>query len=154
MMELMVNMYYGGRMSALTNSGLIDMRKVIKHALRVTMKMVVCVLGSTTTHMIIGVQIQLVENALGGTHCCWDKMILKSMREQLTDYIIHGGGWFMHVSILCSFFFENIMLLQLTSIHVSDVGMGVPRMHMWGTLMPHVGGGLVGKIFTPYYITN
>ena len=34
------------------------------------MNMVVRVLGSTTTHMIIGGQLQLVERALGGTHCC------------------------------------------------------------------------------------
>ena len=55
----------------------------------------------------------------------------------------------MHGCILCSFFFENILSLQLTNIHVSDVGLGVPRMNWWGALIPYIGGGLVGIIFTP-----
>lgn len=59
-MELMVNIYYRGKMSARIDSGLINMRKIISHEVKVTLRMVVQVLESIEIHMITGGHLYLV----------------------------------------------------------------------------------------------
>ena len=98
------------------------------------------------SHNIFGVQLQLVEHAIGGMYYGWDQMYLQAVRCQLNKSKASGVG-FCFGSFLCAFFFEKVPTLRLHRA-VQDSGPREPQMYRWCPMMIREGGGRVGRFFT------
>jgi hypothetical protein len=109
--------------------------------------MIVRFYGFLMTQHISGVQLRIMQWALGGEHFAWALMMHAKMVGQLTKCRAADSGDFSFGSILVAWFSERVPMLRPRDF-LDPPGAREPQLRRWVMILVCHGGGEGGHYFT------